>query len=652
VSSRLFFVLALLGGVVLVAVQAAWLRYPPNLLANPGFEKNLSGWQVEDNGGGTRTDTPASGLMLALPGRDETAWVAVTQQLPVSPGQPYTLAADYRLSDQAGSAAHVILRVEQFDQAGQLLGQIETSGPPGPAPGAGGQDRAPQWIRLTQPFVTDDRAASARVRIALYGEGAASAEIGHVVFGRTSASRLVLVRGSAGVLAEYLIAVGMLGCILHATRFQSALKRVDAKRAVLWLLKVAVSVILFCTLTELLSLGLYFVRTGRLFYPDRRQRGQVEESANVTLTDTVLHPVLGFTLRPGTATGLVKDGRRIVANNYGFASDHDYPFLKSSQNQYVIGVFGGSVSQLFTIQGGERLVEDLKRDRFFRDKDILLLSFGNGAYKQPQQVQTLAYFLSIGQEFDMVINIDGFNEVALSNVNYRDGVDISMPSTTQLAPIRDLIDQRSMTPEKIASLARIMGYKVQLHDLARQMNEAWLASEYLVLEAYFNYVYAEYGQERLDFQYLKSDPARTSLIYINPGKTGLGSSTDVFEKVAQNWVTSSVLMHQILKARNVPYFHFLQPNQYFSKKPFNKQEARLALDDNSTYKPGVEAGYPVLVARSAILEQSGVHFFNAVNIFDEEPATVYSDTCCHYNQRGNDLLADFVAHSILSSGEF
>jgi len=25
----------------------------------------------------------------------------------------------------------------------------------------------------------------------------------------------------------------------------------------------------------------------------------------------------------------------------------------------------------------------------------------------------LSYFLSIGQEFDMVINIDGFNEIAL-----------------------------------------------------------------------------------------------------------------------------------------------------------------------------------------------------------------------------------------------
>ena len=35
-------------------------------------------------------------------------------------------------------------------------------------------------------------------------------------------------------------------------------------------------------------------------------------------------------------------------------------------------------------------------------------------YKQPQQLTTLAYLMSIGGQFDLVLNIDGFNEVAAS----------------------------------------------------------------------------------------------------------------------------------------------------------------------------------------------------------------------------------------------
>jgi hypothetical protein len=36
-----------------------------------------------------------------------------------------------------------------------------------------------------------------------------------------------------------------------------------------------------------------------------------------------------------------------------------------------------------------------------------------GGYKQPQQLMALNWFMALGGEFDIVINLDGFNDVAL-----------------------------------------------------------------------------------------------------------------------------------------------------------------------------------------------------------------------------------------------
>ena len=76
----------------------------------------------------------------------------------------------------------------------------------------------------------------------------------------------------------------------------------------------------------------------------------------------------------------------------------------------------------------DRLAAALAAAPAFRGRDIVPLCFSHEGYKQPQQLLILSYFLSIGQAFDVVVNIDGFNEVAISPLNDARGLDISMPS--------------------------------------------------------------------------------------------------------------------------------------------------------------------------------------------------------------------------------
>ena len=107
-------------------------------------------------------------------------------------------------------------------------------------------------------------------------------------------------------------------------------------------------------------------------------------------------------------------------------------------------------------------------------------------------------------------------------------------------------------------------------------------------------------------------------------------------------------MQTMLSARGIPYFHVLQPNQYFTTRSFSAEEAKVARSDASPFKTGAEKGYPLLVRESEGLK-SRVNFLNATGIFDRESAAVYMDDCCHYTLRGNQILADAMARHILSS---
>src|SRR5690606_10565907 len=145
----------------------------------------------------------------------------------------------------------------------------------------------------------------------------------------------------------------------------------------------------------------------------------IPETARGELTGDALHPYFGPMHRPGV---------RAESNNFGFGSPYAFPYRRANDRQLLIGIFGGSVARFFCDQGIPRLTQVLERDPRYAGREIVPLCFAHEGYKQPQQLLVLAYFLSIGQELDLVLNIDGFNEVALGAYNYNQGRDISMPS--------------------------------------------------------------------------------------------------------------------------------------------------------------------------------------------------------------------------------
>jgi hypothetical protein len=419
---------------------------------------------------------------------------------------------------------------------------------------------------------------------------------------------------------------------------------------------VAINVVVFCILAEAVGLAVFEIQHGWLFYldPYRPAYPLITSEAAGGLTDVGLHPYFGPTHRPGIVINPAENLRDPEAagdppestNNFGFGSRYAYPVPRGDR-QFIVGIFGGSVGAWFCQLGTRRLVEDLQREPAFAGKQIVPLCFSHEGYKQPQQLIVLSYFLSIGQPFDAVVNIDGFNEVALAPLNEQAGYDISMPSAMHMQPLVDLVNQATLTPEKLDTLAAISRDRARLNAVSTRLNTTHSAAVFVALDRYHAYLQRRYDQARVRFEQLPANPPANSVIHVTK-PVRARTPDELYRDVAANWVASSVAMQKLLAGRSVRYVHVLQPNQYFTTRRFSPEEARTALFDGSPFRPGAQAGYPLLVKaiQSGALSSQGVHVFDATHLFDAEAAPVYVDNCCHYTVLGNHLLADFVAKAI------
>ena len=416
-----------------------------------------------------------------------------------------------------------------------------------------------------------------------------------------------------------------------------------------------INLLVFVVAAEAIAVGVFGFQTGWLYYldPYRPTIDLVAEPGGGRLTTMALHPYFGPTHQPGIPFDLPEALRApgaapapAATNNFGFTSTRDYPVARATPRQLLVGIFGGSVAAWFCQVGSDRLVSRLTAVPAFRDRDVVPLCFAHEGYKQPQQLLILSYFLSIGQELDVAVNIDGFNEVALSRLNDARGSDISMPSVMHMDPLTALLDRSSMSAEKVESLARIQTYRRRVNAAASRTNGASSAALYFLYSRLHTVLDRQYQAEVRAFDALPASSA-TSLIRVTP-KVHPREGQALWDDIAGGWVRSSLLMHEMLAARGARYVHVLQPNQYFTTRAFAPGEAAVALAADSPFKPGAEQGYPVLerAAASGALASAGVTFVDGVHLFDAERMPVYIDNCCHYTRRGYELLADAIGTAL------
>ena len=421
------------------------------------------------------------------------------------------------------------------------------------------------------------------------------------------------------------------------------------------ILKVAlINLVLLLVFLELGSLGWYFLKHKQIFYTREKREDKSALGVNlegVRLNQSIVerfHPFFGFIQNPSPD---FRPGFKI--NNYGFISPYDYPFKKFKKNQFVIGIFGGSVASdfsIFQIQN-KILPQYLKQVPGLQDKEFVILSFATGGYKQPQQLLILNYFLALGQELDLVVNIDGFNEVALSNLNNKNQINLAMPSIQHISPLTSLANN-SLSVKAMQATIRIKENKTRINEGLESLQHCSLAACDALTSVYVQNLVNNYRKDIIAFEKERSKKQKDdeeSVIYINKNKSILEDSA-AFEQMSWNWAKSSIFMHKILSASNVPYFHVLQPNQYYqTKRVFGEAEKRIAFNKETPYAKAVELGYPAILGKFPNLQKNNINILNGVKVFDKTKDAVYVDSCCHYNKAGEVIFSNYVGSSILES---
>ena len=361
-----------------------------------------------------------------------------------------------------------------------------------------------------------------------------------------------------------------------------------------------------------------------------------------SVSEEVLHPFLGYVVDPEinarperVASGALRVGR------LGFWQVPG-PGGTRRGNEVRVGVFGGSVAMLFAFEGREALARALAEVPAFRGRPIVVRCFALGGYKQPQQHMALAWLLLLGERLDVVVNLDGFNEVALP---WADNVPRHV---FPLYPRNwDLLTSPLDDREELRRAGLVAYLEGERAALAQAFSLPPLAASPLA-----NLVW-RWRDRRLEREVqaaqrdLVAGGPRGRRYQVRGPRRAYPSDEALLADLARGWRDASLQMHLLATANGVPYFHFLQPNQYVpGAKPMGREERERAIDPGHVYREAVERGYPLLHREGKELARRGVAFTDLTEVFAGVEEPLYIDQCCHVDRRGSEILGERIGRAI------
>ena len=364
-----------------------------------------------------------------------------------------------------------------------------------------------------------------------------------------------------------------------------------------------------------------------------RRNALVESHGRVTgrprwLEDEILHPYIGF---------LPAD--RVLHGRGGVASAVPTTAPTDQANQLVIAVVGGSFALQFAEEGLPHLMARLREIPAFRGKTLVGLNAAAGGHKQPQQLMTVAYLLALGERIDVLINLDGFNEITLH------------PTENAPARVSPAYPRRwhqrvegVLSREALHAMLERTDRENQRRRLARTFSQApWRSLNtanlvYLVLDRRLEAQLTDVDRQLLSVEQRAAVP----LVATGP-PIEFKNETEMLTYLIDLWRRSSRTIHGLAMGAGIRYYHFLQPNQYVpGAKPMGAGERRDAVRPAAPYRRLVETAYPMLRESGRALVADGVRFRDLSAVFADHPEVLYVDACCHVHARGNIIVADRI----------
>src|SRR5678815_1727508 len=420
--------------------------------------------------------------------------------------------------------------------------------------------------------------------------------------------------------------------VTSGPRSQSRMRRLAMWTCMILVMYAGMELVLFAAIS--IKFGRMFTFSG--FEAQRRQVnagddpfGMGDVPARLRIHKEVVHPYMGYVYDPTVEQ----------SSPYGISDTP--PVQHRSPDKVIIGIFGGSFADDIAYNMANELSEKLKPS--FPGREFVVVKATIGGYKQPQQLMALNWFTALGGDFDIVINIDGFNDVALPALE-------NVPDTNPFFPRQWHLRMRTVPDtEFLATVGKIrfldsVGTKWQSFFRTGPLrysvtaNTLWRIGDQLLYNAAVN-------------QRAKLPKMSAANTYAAAGPPApFANDEEMYSALGHLWEESSFQMNALARAKGIRYFHFLQPNQYIEgSKPMGDEERRVAIRADHPYAKSVRQGYPVLRELGKDLVRRGVNFVDLTNIYANTHDPLYRDNCCHVNTAGQRLVIDTVVKTIRST---
>ena len=286
----------------------------------------------------------------------------------------------------------------------------------------------------------------------------------------------------------------------------------------------------------------------------------------------------------------------------------------------VIGVLGGFFADEIARPLRHAVARRLSEIGVDVEPVVVDLAIAGG--RQPQQFMTAINQTAHGARFDIVVNLDGVD-------------DLSPLGNDELL---------ALAPEVIGGTATAMEQYVAAQALREEQRHVLHAGQgWLGFSAAFGLAL----RNRLDRLERDIDEARADTATRRDSlhrRREASTTREALFEATRLWYRSSAMTSRIAQAAGADYYHVLQPSPYIAgSKRLTEQERASAFHHAKGNR--YAAMYPVLVRFGRELTRHGAVFVDLTGAFRESDETVYVH-CCNLTARGRAILAEAIVPHI------
>lgn len=348
------------------------------------------------------------------------------------------------------------------------------------------------------------------------------------------------------------------------------------------------------------------------------------EQINSTNSHYIAHPILSYV------------SNSPESNNMGFFSKYDYPYERK-KNDFVIGVFGGSLADIMSGQFDSLKMADYFKEKItlLKNKNVVILSFASGCAKQPIHFQRFSRFAS---DIDLAINIDGINELVFN----AKGADITTPCMTETLYYNSVY-QKDFDP----ILNTVVFYTTALK--TRMLQNILFEKSALFLIT-TNFVIKLKEKTETALQNNIHDKIENSKSKLFPFDTK-DDKRDLYLLGVENWAKYNKLQFAVSQELKVPILFVLAPNILFKNtKPLSAVEESFMQGNGKVWAArSVEASRvhsKLQNELNSLKLKNQNNFIDLSGIFKNETQTLYTDAQGHCNEQGNRIVWENVINKL------